>query len=216
MIRRIDFHDFIMTLTSTLDAKDAYTCGHSLRVADFSCVIAQGLAPKALHNVHFAAHLHDIGKIGIKDCILLKPGKLTDQEFKEMERHSIKGYEILSNSEPLRRIAIIVRHHHERYDGRGYPDGLKKREIPLGSRIIAVADALDAMTSPRPYRQPMPFNEAIIEINLHSGDQFDPHAVEIVNRKKEQLLKIISTHKREIMPPAKVVAHGQLRHSRGK
>jgi len=101
MIKSIHFHDFIMTLTSTLDARDPYTCGHSLRVADFSCAMAQGLEPKALDNVHFAAHLHDIGKIGIRDWILLKQERLTDEEFKEMQRHSMMGYEILSNSKPL-------------------------------------------------------------------------------------------------------------------
>ena len=136
-----------------------------------------GLDETARENVHIAAHLHDIGKIGVSDRILKKPGKLKPDEMEEMQTHPIIGFTILEKLSVFGRISGIVLHHHERFDGLGYPNGLKGNEIPLESRVIAVADAFDAMTSDRPYRNGMPVEKAFREIRSHAGDQFDPMVV---------------------------------------
>ena len=213
MIENVFFHDFIMTLAAALDARDPYTMGHSLRVAEYSCVLASDLEKDDFDNIHIAAHLHDIGKIGIRDNILLKCGKLTDDEFRQMEKHSIIGYEILSKCPPLEEIAVIVRHHHERFDGLGYPDGIAGETIPFGSRIIAVADALDAMTSLRPYRNPIPFETAIEEIVEHSGEQFDPHVTKLALNKKDKLLETYREYRTEIDMSVINLEHKYVRHS---
>jgi HD-GYP domain-containing protein (c-di-GMP phosphodiesterase class II) len=122
--------------------------------------------------------LHDVGKIGISEQILLKPGKLTDDEFETIKSHPHIGAGILNSIEFLKRVCEIIKHHHERYDGRGYPAGLTADEIPLGSRIICVADSFDAITSHRPYRKPLTFDEASAEIQRCAGSQFDPAVVQ--------------------------------------
>jgi len=164
-----------------LDLKDAETEGHCQRVTSYTILIARamGIAPDALRHIARGAFLHDIGKMGIPDEILRKPGPLTDEERQVMRRHCEIGYQALRNIPFLRQAAEIVVSHQEHYDGSGYPKGLRGEQIPLGARIFAVADALDAMISDRPYRKAMTIEQALEEIRLHSGTQFDPKVVEI-------------------------------------
>lgn len=174
-IQYIDFHDVIECLIAAVEARDPYTSGHSTRVADITLILAQalGLRGPRLEIVHMAAHMHDIGKIGIPDDVLTKKGTLTEAEWRLIRLHPQIGFDILSHSEALADIAEIVLHHHERWDGGGYPDGMKGNEIPLGARIIAVADAIDAMLSPRPYRDVMSPDACARQIKANSGTQFD-------------------------------------------
>lgn len=139
---------------------------------------AMGLKGSELENIHIAAHLHDIGKMGIPEAILNKKGRLLPHEFAQIQRHPEIGYKILAKSKGLHKIGEIVLHHHERWDGGGYPDGLREDKIPLGSRIIGVVDSIDAMTSIRPYRRAMSWEECWEEILINKGIQFDPVAVE--------------------------------------
>lgn len=174
------FHDLIDCLITALEARDIYTAGHSSRVGDMSFDLARkmGLSGKNLVEVHMAAHLHDIGKIGIPEEILNKAGRLLPHEWEQVRRHPEIGCHILSKSKSIKDIAVIVLHHHERWDGHGYPQGLSGDRIPQGSRIIAVADAIDAMTSSRPYRPPMTWEECRRELILNKGVQFDAAVVE--------------------------------------
>lgn len=176
----INIHELVDVVITTLDARDPYTYEHSFRVAHYSELVSKkmNLGQEMHDRLHIAAHLHDIGKIGVQDRILNKPGRLTREEMMEIQTHPRIGYNILSRLAHFRDIAIIVLHHHERYDGKGYPSGLKEDGIPLESRIISVADAFDAMTSDRPYRKGLPFERAMEEINSHKGEQFDPFVVE--------------------------------------
>lgn len=146
------YHEIIECLITALEAKDPYTKGHSSRVADLAYSLGEllGLNGNMLEDLHLAAHLHDIGKIGIPDGVLNKVGPLTEEERRILQGHPVIGYQILARSSRLNYLATIVLHHHERWDGRGYPAGLKGEDIPLSSRIIAVCDAIDAMTSVRP------------------------------------------------------------------
>jgi putative nucleotidyltransferase with HDIG domain len=170
----------IRALAAAIDAKDSYTHGHSRRVTDLSVAIARfmHLSRDEVDSIRHAALLHDVGKIGISEQILLKPGRLTDDEFETIKSHPHIGAAILNSIEFLRKVCMIIEHHHERYDGRGYPSGLKAEEIPLGARIIMVADSFDAITSSRPYRKPLSFDEATAEIVRCGGSQFDPVVVE--------------------------------------
>ena len=172
-------HDIIECLVGALEAKDSYTCGHSSRVADMSYKLAKhmGIVGKYLEKIHISAHLHDIGKIGVPDMILNKHGKLLPDECRYIQEHPVIGYNILIRSKDLKDMAKIVLYHHERWDGSGYPWGLKGSDIPLGSRIIAICDAIDAMTSNRPYRKALSWNECRIEIIKNKGIQFDPTIV---------------------------------------
>ena len=176
----------IKALAAAIDAKDRYTLGHSDRVMQYSLDIAKELnnSPDAnlhmdLNLIQYASLIHDIGKIGIRDNILVKPGKLTAKEYSQIRLHPLVGYEILKEVQYMEEVKLIIRHHHEWYDGTGYPDGLKGNEIPIGSTIIAVADAYDAMTSERPYRHRMTHRQAIQELTLYSGKQFSPLIVEL-------------------------------------
>ena len=187
----------IVSLTDALEVRDAYTHHHSARVTEYVEAILDEMPhiPSRLKLITVeAARIHDVGKIGIKDTALLKAGPLTDDERQEMQRHSAIGADIVSNLGIYRHSAAIVRHHHERYDGRGYPDALKGDEIPLGARIIAVADAFDAMTSNRPYRRALPFSVALDEIVKNSGVQFDPQVVDAFQR---AMLKPLTEHELE-------------------
>jgi HD-GYP domain-containing protein (c-di-GMP phosphodiesterase class II) len=175
----------IVSLTDALEVRDAYTNHQSARVTEYVDAILEEMphVPSRLKLITIeAARIHDVGKIGIKDTALLKDGPLTDDERREMQRHSVIGADIVSNLGIYRHSSAIVRHHHERFDGKGYPDGLKGEEIPLGSRIIAVADAFDAMTSNRPYRRALAFSVAYDEIVKNSGIQFDPQVVDAFKR----------------------------------
>ena len=139
------FHDLILCIISALEARDPYTSHHSSRVAEMTETICElmELDDEDKEIYHIAAHLHDIGKIGIRDNVLLKEGKLNDEEWKIMKSHSEQGYSILMNAKSFEVVADVVRSHHERYDGKGYPDGLKGEDIPFGARIIAIADSID-------------------------------------------------------------------------
>ncbi len=167
----------IEALVTTIEVKDPYTKGHSERVAHYSLLIATHLELENAAEIETAALIHDIGKIGISESILNKPGRLTEEEFSNIKQHPEIGYRILNMIEEFQDIKHIIRHHHEWFNGQGYPLGLSGEAIPLGGRVIAVADAFDAMTSSRPYKQPSSTTEALKEIQKMSGTQFDPLVV---------------------------------------
>ncbi|MFP4466175.1 MAG: GAF domain-containing protein [Candidatus Goldiibacteriota bacterium] len=170
------FLNTVKSLAAAIDTKDAYTRGHSEGVTELSVVIAKelGFSNAEIEELRIAALFHDIGKIGIEENILRKPSKLTKAEYAEIKKHPDFAANILRSIPQLENIIPIIRHHHERYDGNGYPAGLKGDEIPYYSRIIAIADTVDAMTTDRPYRKAMPFSASIKEIKKCSGTQFDP------------------------------------------
>jgi len=174
------YRDTVITLSRAVDARDPYTAGHSGRVASMSSKIARklGVTKKELEQIELAAQFHDIGKIGIPDSILQKPSKLTEMEFNVIKEHPVIGTNILSNIEFLKDSLPIILHHHEYFDGRGYPYGISGTEIPVGSRIISIADTYDAMTSDRPYRKALSHEEAIQEIVRCKGTQLDAKIVE--------------------------------------
>jgi HD-GYP domain-containing protein (c-di-GMP phosphodiesterase class II) len=170
----------IHCLTTALDAKDPYTCGHSERVARMAVRIgsAMGLGERAISDLYLAGLLHDIGKIGIQDRVLQNPGPLTAAEMRHVQEHPVIGDRIISKVSQLASVRPGVRHHHERYDGQGYPDRLAGPEIPLQARILAVADSCDAMLSPRPYRPAMPPNQMELLMAQGAGRQWDPQVVD--------------------------------------
>jgi putative nucleotidyltransferase with HDIG domain len=169
----------ITSLARTIEAKDPYTGGHTERVAEYALMLARqlGFDEEELHAVEVGAVIHDIGKIGIPDRILLKPGRLDSDEFAEMRRHPEISSYILDELELPPIVRDMARNHHERYDGKGYPDGLSGDEIPLAARILTVADAFDAMTSDRPYRRALSQEVAAAEIRRNVGSQFCPQVV---------------------------------------
>lgn len=193
LLNNKDFHEFIESFIEILETKDTYTRGHSNRVAHYSVAISRalGLEKSLIDLTHIAGHLHDIGKIGVSDKILTKESKLTEEEYEEIKKHSIYGYNILNKVSVLKEHSIIVKHHHERWDGNGYPSKLKEKDIPLISRIIAVADAFDAMTSTRHYRKALSFDLASKELEKNSWTQFDGDIVNIFLSKVLPELKII-------------------------
>jgi len=166
-------------LGDAIEAKDAYTAGHTKRVLEYSLVVGKrlGLSKEELDQLKLAAALHDIGKIGIEDRILGKPNRLEPEEAEMMERHTVIGAKIVENIRPLRAIVPGILHHHEKYDGKGYPDALKGGAIPTMARIISVCDTFDAITSDRPYRKGVHPEIALQELRKHSGTQFDPKIV---------------------------------------
>lgn len=170
------FKEIAEALASAIDAKDRYTHGHSSRVAEYSMKIARecGKSEEECEQIYFAAQLHDVGKIGIADSIISKEGKLTPEEYAAIKQHPVYGYQILSKIGASPYLSIGARYHHERYDGKGYPDGLVGESIPEMARIIAVADAYDAMTSKRSYRDPIPQQKVREELVKGIGTQFDP------------------------------------------
>jgi HD-GYP domain-containing protein (c-di-GMP phosphodiesterase class II) len=170
------FLDTITILAQAVELRDEYTGGHTLRVSTYSILLAEHLqmSPEDIDLIRIGTPLHDIGKIGIDDAILRKPDKLTPEEFEAMKLHTVKGDEIIKTIPDLVPIRPIVRHHHERWDGRGYPDGLGGEAISPLARVVALADAFDAMTSDRPYRKGMPAEAAFAEIEKQAGRQFDP------------------------------------------
>ncbi|MFK7737555.1 MAG: HD-GYP domain-containing protein [Pirellulaceae bacterium] len=173
----------LKAMSSTIDARDPYTQGHSERVARLSFDLAQllGLSSEASHEIYLSGVLHDIGKIGIPDSVLLKPGKLTDDEFDTIKQHPSIGHRIVERLGHLQFTLPGVLHHHERWDGAGYPHGLQGQAIPLMARVMAVADAFDAMTSSRPYRTAMPISKASAIINQGAYEQWDGEIVECFN-----------------------------------
>jgi putative nucleotidyltransferase with HDIG domain len=183
----------IAALTEAIDAKDMYTAGHSQRVAEISTAIAYelGLTQKEIDTVHYGALLHDIGKIGIPETILNKKGKLSAEEFLAIKKHPVIGTNILKSIDFLDDALMMVRYHHERFDGAGYPDGLKGEDIPFMARIVGIADAWDAMTSDRSYRAALSFGVAVQELAKNAGSQFDPLIVQVLQRGAFAQLKAV-------------------------
>lgn len=174
------FEGTVRSLVAALDAKDVYTGGHSFRVADLAAALAirLGYDETETQRIRMAGTLHDIGKIGVEDAVLLKPGGLSEMEFDKIKRHPLLGYEILKDIPGFRDILPAVRHHHESWDGRGYPDGLRGETIPRDAQILGVADAFDAMVSDRPYRQGMPLERVIEILRNGRGEQWAADVVD--------------------------------------
>lgn len=196
--------NILESLVAAVNDHDTYTGGHSYRAADYAAGIAAslGYAPLAIEVVRQAALVHDIGKIGIPDRILRKPDDLTPDELHLLRLHPVLGASILSRMPDTQRLIPIVLHHHERWDGTGYPDGLRGIEIPVESRIILVADAFDAMTTERPYGRVMSPEEALTEIGRYSGTQFDPLMVDAAtNAYHEGRLTVGGNRTIKIMDP---------------
>lgn len=178
------FCQTLEALTRALEARDSYTEGHSRRSAQYALAIADAMRidEESMMAIEQASILHDLGKIGVADAVLRKSGSLTPEERKLMSQHPVIGGRILQGVAFLQEAATLVRHHHEHYDGSGYPDGLKGSAIPEGARILSVADVLDALTTDRPYRTPMTRTEAIQEIEKGSGQLFDPAVIKALKR----------------------------------
>jgi ribonuclease P protein subunit RPR2 len=177
---RASYMATVRALANAVEARDAYTGHHAERVAAYGLELARGAGFEVADDpqTEFGFLLHDIGKVAVPDAILFKPAPLTDEERLLMERHPVIGWEILREVDFLDDAKIVVRHHHERWDGAGYPDGLSGEDIPLAARVFAVVDTLDALTTNRPYRPARPFAEAREIIRAGSGTQFCPSAVE--------------------------------------
>lgn len=184
----------IEIIRQTVEARDTYTRGHSDRVSEYSVLIGKylGLPEEDLHTLKIGGLFHDIGKIGIPDSILLKEAKLSDDEYSQIKNHPAIGKHIIANATIFQDIVPIVYHHHERFDGRGYPSALAEEEIPLFARIAAVADTFDAMTSKRSYRDALPISNVMQEIERCSGSQFDPKIAEV-------FLDILKSHYDEVL-----------------
>jgi putative nucleotidyltransferase with HDIG domain len=185
-------HDFAESLGLALDARDENTHNHSRQVADVALFLARALKfDKARAElIHVAGHLHDIGKMGLPDSVLKKPGPLNDAEWRLMKAHPVIGARIVAPVKIFKgknSIQDIILHHHERYDGKGYPRGIKGEKIPFGARIIAVADSLSAMLQDRPYRKGMSFDDAVMEIFNNAGTQFCPLVVNAFSRNMERI-----------------------------
>jgi len=176
---RETFFTTVHTLAETIEKRDPYTAGHTRRVMEYSLAIGEhlGLSETEMTTLKLAAILHDIGKIGVRDSVLLKEGKLSDEEFNAIKMHPVYGEDILKHIQQMAKVIPGVKQHHEKYDGRGYPDRLKGLEIDITARIIAVADSFDAMTSDRPYRKGLSLDIAFEELKKHSGGQFDSDMV---------------------------------------
>ncbi len=168
-------------LAEAIEAKDPYTRGHCGRVAAYSLILAReaGYPEDGLETLEFGAFLHDIGKIGIRDAVLLKPGPLDEAEWTHMREHPVKGYDIATKIEMLHPIMPAVRSHHERWDGSGYPDGMIAEGIPVVARIVAIADAFDAMATDRPYKKALPLEECEAVLRKTAGKMYDPELIEI-------------------------------------
>ena len=190
------YMESIETLRRTVDAKDTYTRGHSDRVSEYSVLIGKklGLSDEDLNTLKIGGLFHDVGKIGVPDAILQKPDKLTDDEYSEIKNHPTIGAHILSNATIFKDIIPIVKHHHERYDGKGYPSKLAGEDIPYLARIAAVADTFDAMTSKRSYRDSLSLDIVKEEFKRCSGTQFDPEIakvfLEILENEYDKILEI--------------------------
>jgi len=194
----------VRALTSAIDAKDPYTCGHSDRVARVAVRLAQELGCDAekLNTIYLSGLLHDIGKIGIDDNVLRKPGSLTSEEYEHIKTHVKIGHRILTDLKKLDTVLPVVLHHHESWDGKGYPDGIPAEQIPLVARIIAVADSFDAMGSDRPYRKGMPDEKIDSIFRAGAGKQWDPAVVEAFFRCREDVRRIMREDQEvQVIPP---------------
>ncbi|MEM9372423.1 MAG: HD-GYP domain-containing protein [Planctomycetota bacterium] len=200
------FFGTIRSMSGALDAKDRYTRGHSDRVAYLSAEIARelGMSEGEIEQVHLSGILHDVGKIGVPEAVLCKPGRLTDEEFEAIKRHPQIGYDILKDIPSLEPILPGVLHHHERFDGRGYPHGLAGEDIPFMARLIGVADTFDAMSSNRAYRSKMSRDVVLAEIRKCSGSQFDPAAAEAFLRLDlAEYDRMVENHASQTAPDSK-------------
>ncbi len=191
------YRQLLSFVSAILEIRDPYTFGHSERVALLAERLVLLTAADFLEKdtIYRSALLHDIGKVGLPDYLLLKPGPLTPGEWDAVKKHPVMGERILSTVEECKPCARLVRHHHERWDGEGYPDGLKGEEIPLGARIIALADGLDAMTSERPYRKALPLDRVREELERGMGAQWDPRLVSLALDNLRELLAVAATWK---------------------
>ena len=190
----INYHEIIDCITFALDTRDPYTGGHSQRVSDMALEVCKilGLDKNESEKVHIAAHLHDIGKIGVPDAVLQKQGKLTEDECQQMKKHPEYGANILKKSHRLSELSEIVLMHHERFDGKGYPFGKSGDEIPLGARIIAICDSIDAMTSNRCYRKSLSFETCYDEIKINLGKMYDPQIGQKVLDNWSQIIGVLA------------------------
>ena len=177
---RSSYQATVRALANAVEARDAYTGRHGHRVTAYGTALSQamGLDTRVRPDIEFGFLLHDVGKLAVPDAVLFKPGRLDEDEFALVARHPVIGLEILRDVDFLGEGRLVVRHHHERWDGRGYPDGLRGEEIPLVARVFAVADAFDALTTDRPYRRACRPSRARDEIRAHGGSQFDPDVVD--------------------------------------
>lgn len=198
----------LLGLVAALDLREHNTRLHSQRVREYTELIADrlGVDEKMRREIGFGALLHDVGKIAVPDQILLKPGKLTDQEWDEMRKHPEAGYRIVKRIGFLKDAAEIVYTHHEQFDGSGYPRGIKNESIPLGARMFMVADVYDALTSERPYRSPMTYEEAIAEIRKMSGSHFDPVVVDTFLAIEPKQLQMIAKRYTDLISPDSLTA----------
>jgi putative nucleotidyltransferase with HDIG domain len=187
--------DLLLSLANVIDLRDTATMGHSKGVSDYAVLIAKelGLSDEHIEWIHKSGLLHDIGKIGIPDTILFKPSRLTVEEFEIIKQHPGRGAEIVQANHSLSTLSPIIRHHHERYDGKGYPDGLRDQEIPLEARILGLADAVQAMSSDRPYRKALSLPKIISEVRENTGTQFDPRVVKAFLDGLPKMEAILST-----------------------
>jgi HD-GYP domain-containing protein (c-di-GMP phosphodiesterase class II) len=187
---KILYHDVIESIVAAMEAKDIYTADHSRRVGDMVLALCPllHLSEKNTEEIHLAAHVHDIGKIGIPDDILSKSSALTQSEWDMMKMHPVIGADILSRSSALEYISKIVLHHHERWDGKGYPFGLKGEEIPYGARIVAICDATDAMLSDRAYRKAIHPQECKAEMIKNRGIMYDPLILDVLLQHWEKVI----------------------------
>jgi putative two-component system response regulator len=179
------YEETVRSLVAAIDAKDSYTKGHQERMSKFAVLLGREMKipSKKLRLIEQASLLHDIGKIGVPEHILRKKGPLSKEEFESIKQHPVIGAKIISPVRFLKEVVPLVLHHHERYDGKGYPEGLKGEQIPLETRIITIADAIDAMLSQRPYAPPRPVHEVKLELRQKAGSQFDPLLVEMILEK---------------------------------
>ncbi|HEB11557.1 MAG TPA: response regulator [Spirochaetales bacterium] len=191
-------HETLRVMGNAAEFKDTETAQHVMRVAGYSRLIATAIGDDKLNTelLYYAAPLHDIGKIGIPDSILLKPGKLTSEEFTVMKEHTTIGYKILdkASSPYLKMGATIAITHHEKYNGKGYPEGLRGADIPMTGRIVGIADVFDALTSVRPYKEAWPLQKAINLLVEEKGSQFDPQLVDLFTANIEEIKLIYNTH----------------------
>jgi putative nucleotidyltransferase with HDIG domain len=178
---KIAHRQALFGLAEAIEAKDSYTKGHCGRVAGYALALAEECGWKGddMETMEFGAFLHDIGKIGVRDNVLLKPGPLDEEEWEHMRQHPVMGYEIAKEISMLRPIMPAVRNHHERWDGQGYPDKLAGEHIPLSGRIVAIADAYDALATDRPYKVALPLGESEAILRRNAGKMFDPELVEL-------------------------------------
>ena len=197
--------DLLLSLANVIDLRDTDTMGHSNGVAHYTVLFSEklGLSSEHIEQIQKSGLLHDIGKIGIPDSILLKPDRLTPEEFEIIKQHPVRGAEIVGANHTLVKLSPIIRHHHERYDGKGYPDGLRGKEIPLEACILSLADAVQAMASDRPYRRALSLPEIIVEVREHNGTQFDPVVVEAFLKSLPEVeATITATSMQQVMEPA--------------